>query len=289
MQGTLIQIIALTIYGNAYLTDHDIDEFFPNNNAFKFCEYVRFVDLEQTDSGHEELPYAQDPVQWFARLQREGAEALRMIYQPSGGKQIGQEKVSGRMLVGFIGGGGRWLIEVQKGSRSDRWEGRWQIGDKDRKDQLIWRVHYGRVATEQPLHPQMPIGASGLKRLLGENLEALAEFATAHKLDNFATAFKTGLAALSSPEPFKNAFSSHFAPAGKLALAPSQLLAASQAAWVFGGMGSWNDLGFEGDDKATYERLSEDLYMLLNTAVVFAANATAPSVSITKPWWKLWG
>lgn len=288
MQGTIIQIVALTIYGNAYLADYDIDEFFPENNAFKFCEYVRFVDLEQTEAGHEESPYAQDPIQWFARLQREGAEALRMIYQPSGGKQVGQQKVSDRMLVGFIGGGGRWLIEVQKGSRSDKWEGRWEIGDKDRKDQLIWRVRYGRIAAEQPPRPQMPIGAAGLKRLLGENLEALVEFATAHKLDNFATAFNTGLAALNSSEPFNNAACGHFAPAGVLPLASSQLLAASQAAWVFGGMGSWNDLGFEGGDKATYERLSEDLYMLLNTAIVFAANSTA-SARPAKPWWKLWG
>lgn len=29
----------------------------------------------------------------------------------------------------------------------------------------------------------------------------------------------------------------------------SKLIAAAQASWVFGGMGSLNDLGFDGDDQ----------------------------------------
>ncbi|MCC6989411.1 MAG: hypothetical protein IT181_10455 [Acidobacteria bacterium] len=54
-----------------------------------------------------------------------------------------------------------------------------------------------------------------------------------------------------------------------------RLLAAARAAWVFGGMGSWNDQGFEGETQAQYEQLSDDLYRLLNTAIVTAANAGA--------------
>jgi hypothetical protein len=57
----------------------------------------------------------------------------------------------------------------------------------------------------------------------------------------------------------------------------TQLLGAAQAAWIFGAMGSWNDLGFEGDDQVLYERLSEDLYQLLNAAIVAAANASIRS------------
>jgi hypothetical protein len=37
-------------------------------------------------------------------------------------------------------------------------------------------------------------------------------------------------------------------------------------------MGSWNDQGFEGETNAQYERLSDDLYRLLNVAIVTAAN-----------------
>ena len=38
---------------------------------------------------------------------------------------------------------------------------------------------------------------------------------------------------------------------------------ACEAAWVFGGMGSWNDLGFQGEDQQTYERLSHRLFQLV--------------------------
>jgi len=73
------------------------------------------------------------------------------------------------------------------------------------------------------------------------------------------------------------------APDRALPLAATQILWAAQAAWVFGGMGSWNDLWFEGDDQSLYEQLSEDLYQLLNVAIVIAANTSAPSISVNRP------
>ena len=54
-----------------------------------------------------------------------------------------------------------------------------------------------------------------------------------------------------------------------------RLLAAGQAAWVFGGAGSWNDMGFSGEAGVQYDRLTEDLYEIINTATATAANSTA--------------
>jgi len=62
------------------------------------------------------------------------------------------------------------------------------------------------------------------------------------------------------------------APDHLLDLPAKQVLAACQAAWVFGGMGSWNDLGFEGEQQAEYDRISTALYDLLNTAIAAAAS-----------------
>jgi len=42
------------------------------------------------------------------------------------------------------------------------------------------------------------------------------------------------------------------------------LLDACQSAWVFGGMGCWNDMSFESTDQAEYDRLSEELFNALN-------------------------
>jgi hypothetical protein len=55
--------------------------------------------------------------------------------------------------------------------------------------------------------------------------------------------------------------------------ARSVLISPAQAAWVFGGMGSWNDQGFDGQTQDRYERLSENLYKLLNRVIVTAANS----------------
>jgi hypothetical protein len=55
------------------------------------------------------------------------------------------------------------------------------------------------------------------------------------------------------------------------------LLDAAQSAWVFGGMGSWNDLGFEGADQAEYDRVSQQLFTVLNETIQVAANACCVS------------
>ncbi len=44
MTGTLAQLIALTAYGNAYLTTGNLpDDFYPSNTTFQFCKTVDFV------------------------------------------------------------------------------------------------------------------------------------------------------------------------------------------------------------------------------------------------------
>jgi hypothetical protein len=60
-----------------------------------------------------------------------------------------------------------------------------------------------------------------------------------------------------------------------MSLEAKQLLGAVQTAWVFGGMGTWNDLGFEGDDRREYDALSGELFLLLNQAICGAVNTTS--------------
>jgi hypothetical protein len=176
------------------------------------------------------------------------------------------------MLAGFVGGGGRSILEVAKSGGSDFWEEGWKVGDKDRKDQRIWRVTYARIAANQAPADSPSSDFSSLKSRLNENLRVLGEFARKHKLDGFAQAFERGSAQLDATEP-AGPYHTDLAPTSALSLPAAQLLAAAQSAWVFGGMGSWNDMGFDGQDQETYELLSEELYNLPNAALVVAANA----------------
>lgn len=266
MQGPIAQVIALTIYGNSIVQgyDADIDEFFPSNSTFMFCEYVRFVDIKS----NSETIYAENPVAWFKKLKEEGVFAFRLTYGPSGNRDI-----SDRMSVGFIGGGGRWLIETIGPDGSDFWEARWKVGNQNHPEKLIWHVTYTRTASREKTIIHEGVENSRIKNELSDTLVEISRFAREHHLNDFANAFDTGYAALHAETPYTDLYHKDIAPEDFLDPEASQLLAASQAAWVFGGMGSWNDMGFDGEDQNEYERLSDKLYQLLNESCLIAANS----------------
>jgi len=103
----------------------------------------------------------------------------------------------------------------------------------------------------------------------------MEEFARSEKLDNFAELFSRAQSRLHSDPPFSDQYHSDLSPPELLPLAACRLIAACQDAWVFGGMGSWNDQGFDAETQPRYEALSERLYQLLNFAVVTAANSSS--------------
>jgi hypothetical protein len=125
--------------------------------------------------------------------------------------------------------------------------------------------------------------------------EVLAEaeaFAAAQPyMEGFAESFRQARAALGGA-PDKAAYFA-LAPRGFLTAEADALLAAGQHAWVFGGMGSWNDNGFEDKQvNAHYEQLSDRLFDVLNEGLAAAANssakAVAPSAPGPKKWWRPW-
>ncbi len=271
MQTPIAQVVAL-IHGNAFLTTKSsLAEFYPANSTFKFCESVVFIDLRQNGNKWESESYAGDPITWLEALRNQGVRSLRMMYGPSAGTQVAD-----RMLVGFVGGGGRWLIECGGRGTSDFWEARWQVGDRNRADRKIWRVTYSRIAKGQR---SVPSEAEDLQSLLEEfehNLRDIGDFARSQRLDNFARLFESARSRLQSNPPYLNQNHSDLAPVGLLPNLACRLLAASQDAWVFGGMGSWNDMGsFDSTTQPRYEELSEKLYRLLNRVTVAAANSSA--------------
>ncbi len=272
MQTSIAQLVALTIYGNAYLLRADkAAGFYPDNSTFRFCESVKFFDPVKEEAKWIEVPFASDPVQWFEGLRKERIDTLRMGYGPSG-----QAEAADRMLVGFVGGGGRWLIEAQGSGWSDFWESAWQVGDRTRTDKKIWNVRYFRIARRQP-HAQTQ-DLEDLERLSKEfdrQLTEIEEFARSQRLDNFAKLFRSARTRLSSDPPYPDQYHSDLLRTELLPRTACQLLAACEDAWVFGGMGSWNDQAFDPIVQPRYEALSEGLYQLLNRVIVAAANSSS--------------
>ena len=117
--------------------------------------------------------------------------------------------------------------------------------------------------------PSIEVLSSRFDRVL---TDALA-FSNRHKLSWFGKSFQAGKAALhSTKEPDLG----EIALKGQLPLPASKLMVAVQKSWVFGGMGSWNDLFYEGEEDPQYETISNEMYEVSNAALIAAANTSFP-------------
>ena len=299
MQGTIAQVVALILEGNASLRGIPSVGMTQAHSAMTFCEFVRFVDLTKTPAGWSERPVASDPSAWFEYLKQRGFESLRLTYGPSNDPNVDGTRVTDRMLVGFVGGGGRWLIQANKSGTSDYWEANWKVGDQQREDRRIWQVTYGRVARNRPIGGSDQADLQVLRENFRNVLEEIKAFAMKKNLAGFANCFARGLEDLGGGSS-ANGFHKELLNASILPSSAIQLLSAAQSSWVFGGMGSWNDLGFDGQDQETYERLSEALYTMANQAIVAAANSSvgdrvrpaAPELAKKarkRQWWRIFG
>ena len=102
-------------------------------------------------------------------------------------------------------------------------------------------------------------------------LKQISDFAgqfeyTQHWKTNFETARQT----LFDYEPHE---ADEFIPHGLYSKEARQLIETAFSSWVFGGMGSWNDQAFSGDDQDEYQMLSSDLYDAICRAIVSGVNS----------------
>lgn len=135
-----------------------------------------------------------------------------------------------------------------------------------------------------------------MKEHLKEALSRISAFAHKNDCGNFGEYFDRGINALTSSPSITgkgySIFPEHYATPEH-----HQLINACQNAWVFGGMGSWNDVGFN-DNEAhkQYEALSNELFDLINLALVVASNPLPrpsnrfglASNGANKKWWQFW-
>lgn len=275
MVGPTAQIVSLALHLNARARHLSTPPF--RNSTTQFCELIRFLHKTQPPNPAAPDPdwhlIADSPDQW---LDTQGpARRALVIHEPTN-----DPRLSDRMSSGFVGGGSRWFLCVDGGQSFECWEAWWKVGNQQAADRRIWHVHYARVVESYILDAAELAAAirplDAVASHLRDILARIEEFAFSRNLAHFGEAFQKSSRCFGEPEPLSHVFHNDIAPPGTLSLAAAQVLAACQAAWVFGGMGSWNDLIMEGDAKATYESLSDELFNAINHAIVAAANSAAP-------------
>jgi hypothetical protein len=272
VQTSIAQVLALVVFGNRFFAGRCTEGFWPNGTVSTFYRNVRFLNRQgQTIAANpqawfETLKARQTPRQrWFGGSTDARSSGLQLRY---GG--VGEDA---RMTVGFVGGGGRWLIEdIVEYARCSLWEGHWTLGDRNAPDRKIWEVSYNCLGEGKPSPAQSGALIPSIRKRMDTVLREIETFAREAGAIQFANCFKDAYLALASTDPLEGLYHSEFREDAGLTLPAKQLLGAIFRGWVFGGMGSWND-GPTGDN-ARHELLSAQLFDVLTQGTVAVANST---------------
>ena len=272
MNGTIAQIVALTCHANAFLDGKNIEEFFPNNSTCLYCDKINFLELLRTSDGELEIgrELASTPDDWFKYLQSQESIGVRISRIP--------QSNSDRMDIGFVGQGGIWELEVlHKNNTSSLWQPSWSVWDQNAPENKIWRVKYGKLGTiPTPLLKQEKIDK--ISNIFLKALKEINDFAISINCEDFFTSnFQKAIKTLENIKSSSEQDWIHkdLCPKSICDETIINILGACQYAFVFGGMGTWNDLYTEEEfDEKEYNEVSENLFSILMEMIVAATNAT---------------
>ena len=264
MTGILAQIIAITSFGNEYLKNGKLTDFYPQNSSFQHCDFVDFREMKKKNifSSKKEIIVSKNPTEWFEYLKLKNCKKLRLYYQTV--------KKDDHKMAGFVGGGGNWFIETIYPTHSDFWISRWNY-DKNLTEKP-WQVTYGKAIGNRPIINQQ-FDITQTRKNLKSSLEKITDFAYQETTDNWGKIFETAKETLESKNPVSDFYHNDLIFWNNYDLKNQQLLMSASKAFVFGGMGSWNDMGFEKkeiDEK--YNRLSTELYKSMIESIICAIN-----------------
>lgn len=309
MQIAVLHLLSLAAHGRVLLRGRQLAALPAEVDMPPHVESMAFDHLFDDHGAIGRDTVARGAADWLRLLQRTGHTSLAAYCVPRAPASTGMPPVDSRangpapahpppadwQTAGFANGGCRWLIGASSPAGADYWESHWQLlagpevseaseaPDATDAPQVqtgaTWALQFSRVIRADARPPPVVLSLPMARQALLQALVAARGFATAQALPGFAEVFGQahGLL-LGHGEP----------PADTLCGAPlpsdaRRLAAAAQAAWVFGGMGSWNDQGFEGAAQASFEQVSAELYGCLCQALAAAANAAAAPA-----WWRRW-
>lgn len=264
MNGELAQIVYLASHGSSWLSSDEPEappaDLGQESWAFQFVGSLEF----SLTAGPGKLYEATTAAEWLAQLRSRGAARLWLAIPEARAVTIGGTEAGEHQLAGFSNAG-RWSLIAAGRQRPEIWRPVWTVGDRSAPDRRIWSVRYegARVDRAMPQCPDLQAAATQLSWALVE----AHDFAARQGLAEWSGLFGQILAA-DGDAPDR----AHLLPP-RYSAAAHRLLAEADQAWVFGGMGSWNDLGFP--DQAVeqeYQEVSRALYSAVLNAVLASTN-----------------
>ncbi|MFY0631210.1 MAG: hypothetical protein JXR05_12570 [Flavobacteriaceae bacterium] len=268
MTGELAQIINLITQYNSGIIESDL---YKENSTYQYCNTLNFLYFKKKFfAGHKEVIVASSIQEWFQYLKKENVNKLLLVFRSD------NSKLSDHKTAGFIGGGGNWFIEAEKLEFSDFWQSKWEVNPnkEDEEDYRVWNVTYGLTIPNQKHFEHFKYDITNQKDKLRNTLLKISNFATSNEnTTGWEKTFNNAIETLENKNP---SFDYHkdLIPEGSLPIENLQLLIAATKSFVFGGMGSWNDIGwFENEDLTKkYDEISAELYQVMNESIIAAVN-----------------
>ncbi|HYX70157.1 MAG TPA: hypothetical protein VE825_13555 [Terriglobales bacterium] len=298
MLASLAQAVALVGYGNGYLNGllAEPPDLVGSNSAFQFVGALQFAKLRSKSlldrvlrPRSEEEVIASTTADWFRYLRSNGVRQLSLAL-------VGHSSDSPAHIAISYAGSSQWVI-VASGTETAMWRSSERvIGAPEfpkgavtnaslqeflkehnaalsaRPDKRIWRVSFLGVVNAQPagMGVTVPVANANLR----DALDAGIAFTGKADLPFWREWLQGAREQLDSSSP-RARFNDDALPTLGYSTASHALYAGAASAWVFGGMGSWNDMSFGGELQREYKEATSRLYAAVAGAVVAAANAFA--------------
>ena len=215
---------------------------------------------------------ALDVAGWLEGARERAIHRFWLSIPEPGGLTIDGQAIPGHVLAAFAGAAESFLLGTSAEQSQELWRASWVVADEKGPDQRIWDVDYHGVPLDDPVVPFRPEISASAHRLIVA-LEKIERFARGQQLTTWAGLFADAriLGEAEHPQPPSPP---DMLPAVGFPAAARQLLAMATRAWVFGGMGSWNDLAFaDQEEEDEYNLLSAELHSSVVGAFVAAVNA----------------
>lgn len=244
MRTEQIRSMLLTAFGNAFLNGKDVS--YDNGHPAAFgLHTVKFVhDLPGQQIGWVNY-LAKSPNEWFQYLKNEGYNRLYLIYN-------GNSNPS-------------WKFLALKEEKYDKWSYKVVMEHGGPKN------FYFIEKSELGLPEITVISLEETKIKLKKMLEEMIAFAIKIELKNWQSIFERAKFRLSNKH-VEQILIKGFLPEGCYKIEAKQIISACDEAWVFGGMGSWNDIN-PGQNGQEYRQLTDKLYSTLCSSLISAINS----------------
>jgi hypothetical protein len=284
VDSALAQLICLSSHGSAWLAHGGVADppaLEHENSTFQYVGSVAF-ELRDSPGGQSRAETVTD---WLRQLRDRGVTrlwlAIPAVLEVTDERvMIDTHQLAGfgttaltadeYRLAGFVNSGWRF-IAATGGQQSELWHATWAEGDPDAPDRRIWSVHY-QGACADLMSPGADLPAA--RAQIAAALQAAHEFAARHNLDNWAAWFGRGLQHAGEMPYFADMLSPATTAEAR------ELAAMAASSWVFGGMGSWNDLTFGTQAaQAEYEEISGNLYAAVLQGFLASTNSDLQPVA----------